>query len=333
VAVPTDPGGPGAHGDVGLVPRVAGPGRPEDHARGRQGFAPSPAAAAWATQALAVDGAAPRPEPMAPRRYRVRARRRELADTVTLVLDPVDEPIAAHRPGQFNMLYAFAVGEAAISVSARAEEGGALLHTVRAVGATSRALCATRPGEVLGVRGPFGTSWGVGDGAAGDVVVVAGGLGLAPLRPAIHELLAERERFGRISLLMGARSPETLLYRRELEAWRSQLDLHVEATVDAADASWRGHVGLVTRLLDQAPFDPANTLALACGPEVMMRFTAQALVDRGVPAGAVRVSLERNMKCAIAFCGHCQLGPTFICRDGPVFPWSRVERLLALREV
>jgi NAD(P)H-flavin reductase len=311
---------------------VAGPGRPEDRGRGLRGLAPEPQAAAWAVGALAAGGAA-RPEPMAPCRYRVRTRRRELADTVTLLLDPVDAPIDAHLPGQFNMLYAFAVGEAAISVSGRATADGALLHTIRAVGATSRALCAARPGETVGVRGPFGTSWGVGDGAGGDVVVVAGGLGLAPLRPAIHQLLAERERYGRISLLMGARSPGMLLFRPELESWRGHLDLHVEATVDAAGAGWRGHVGLVTRLLEQAPFDPASTLALACGPEVMMRFVAQALVDRGVPAQAVRVSLERNMKCAIAFCGHCQLGPDFVCRDGPVFPWSRVERLLTLREV
>jgi NAD(P)H-flavin reductase len=322
VASPADLGSP-----------VAGRGRPEDHGRGLRGLAPEPEAAAWAVGALAAAGGAGAwPEPMAPRRYRVRARRRELADTVTLLLDPVDEPIGAYLPGQFNMLYAFAVGEAAISVSGRATADGALPHTIRAVGATSRALCAARPGEMVGVRGPFGTSWGVGDGAGGDVVVVAGGLGLAPLRPAIHQLLAERERYGRISLLVGARSPETLLFRHELESWRGHFDLHVEATVDAAGAGWHGHVGLVTGLLEHAPFDPASTLALACGPEVMMRFTAQALVDRGVPADAVRVSLERNMKCAIAFCGHCQLGPTFVCRDGPVFPWSRVERLVGIRE-
>jgi NAD(P)H-flavin reductase len=314
------------------VPNVDGPGRPGDHARGRAGLAPDPAAAAWAPQALPADPRELRPDPMAPRPYRVRSRQRELTDTVTLVLDPVGEPIGSCRPGQFNMLYAFGIGEAAISVSALPGDG-TLVHTVRDVGAISRGLCAAAPGDVVGVRGPFGTGWDVADGEGADVVVVAGGLGLAPLRPAVHELLADRGRYGRISVLVGARSPETLLYPDELERWRSQVDLHVEATVDTAGPDWRGHVGLVTRLIGPAPFDPDNTLALSCGPEVMMGFTALALIDRGVDPSAVRVSLERNMKCAIAFCGHCQLGPTFVCRDGAVLAWDRVERLLAIREL
>lgn len=270
---------------------------------------------------------------MVPSRYRVRQRRRELADTVTLALEPLDGPAPRYRPGQFNMLYAFGVGEVPVSVSGDPETGGPLLHTVRAAGAVTRALCAARPGDVLGLRGPFGTAWDLESAAGRDVVVIAGGIGLAPLRPAVYRLLAERERYGKVVVLVGARSPDTLLYARELRAWRGRFDIEVEVTVDRAERDWRGHVGVVTELLAGVPLDPARTVGLVCGPEVMMRLAARALVDRGVPTSAVRVSLERNMKCAVGHCGHCQLGTVLVCRDGAVFDYQRVASLLALREV
>lgn len=270
---------------------------------------------------------------MLPSLYRVRRRRRELADTVTLALEPVDGPALRYEPGQFNMLYAFGVGEVPISISGDPETAGPLLHTIRAAGAVTRALCAARPGDVLGVRGPFGTAWELELAAGRDVVVIAGGIGLAPLRPAVYRLLAERERYARITALVGARSPDTLLYPRELGAWRDRFDIDVEVTVDHAERGWRGHVGVVTELLAGVPLDPARTVAMVCGPEVMMRLAARALVDRGVPGSAVRVSLERNMKCAVGHCGHCQLGPVLVCRDGAVLDYQRVARLLALREV
>jgi NAD(P)H-flavin reductase len=270
---------------------------------------------------------------MVPTLWRVRRRRRELADTVTLALEPLDGPALRYEPGQFNMLYVFGVGEVPMSISGDPGADGPLLHTVRAVGAVSRALCAARPGDVLGVRGPFGTGWELRHAEGRDVVVVAGGIGLAPLRPAVYRLLAERHRYGRIAILVGARSPDTLLYQGELRAWRGRFDIDVEVTVDHAERGWRGHVGVVTELLADLPLDPARATALVCGPEVMLRLAARALADRGVPPPAIRVSLERNMKCAVGHCGHCQLGPVLVCRDGAVFDYQRVAPLLAVREL
>ncbi len=265
---------------------------------------------------------------MLPLRYRVRRRMVETADTVTLVLDPVGEPIVAPLPGQFTMMYAFGVGEIPISVSGHAD--GGIVHTVRSVGAVSTAVAGTRAGDVLGIRGPFGTDWAVPPD--GDLVVVAGGIGLAPLRPVIRQAAAERSRYGRVSVLVGARTPADLLYPAEYGTWR-KAGLDVRVTVDRADAGWTGHVGVVTTVLDGLPADPAATTAFVCGPEVMMRFAARALVDRGVRPEAVRVSLERNMRCGIALCGHCQLGPLLVCRDGPVVGYDRAAPLLAVKEL
>jgi NAD(P)H-flavin reductase len=273
------------------------------------------------------------PGPMLPSPYRVAQRRRELADTVTLALEPLDGAPFRYQAGQFNMLYAFGIGEAPISISGDPGAGGPLLHTVRAAGAVTRALCAARPGEVLGVRGPFGTAWDLDAVAGRDVVVIAGGIGLAPLRPAVSRLLAERERYGRISILVGARSPQTLLYPGELHAWRGRFDIQVEVTVDRAERGWYGQVGVVTELLADLPLDPERTVGLVCGPEVMLRLAARALVDRDVPAESVQVSLERNMKCAVGHCGHCQFGPVLVCREGAVLDYRRVAPLLAIKEV
>ncbi len=257
--------------------------------------------------------------------------RRETHDTWTLTLD-TGGPFA-FAPGQFNMLYVPGVGEVPISISGDPTSPGPLVHTLRAVGAVTRALCSLKPGDLVGVRGPFGTPWPVDQAEGLDVVIVAGGIGLAPLRPALYYLLRQREWYGKIVLLYGARSPRDLLYRRELERWRGRFDLVVEVTVDHADPSWRGHVGVVTRLIPEVSFDPWNTLALVCGPEIMMRFTAQALLDRKVPPENLYLSLERNMQCGVGLCGHCQLGPFFVCKDGPVFAYPRVAPFLGKREV
>jgi NAD(P)H-flavin reductase len=270
---------------------------------------------------------------MMPRPHRVRRRRRETHDTVTLALEPLDDSDAVTcQPGQFNMLYCFGVGEIPVSVSRRAMPGGPLLHTVRSVGAVSAALCRARTGEVIGVRGPFGTGWGLDDVEGADLVLIAGGVGLAPLRSALDFALAKRRRFGRLVLLVGARSPEELIFARELRRLQSRQDVQVRVTVDRATPTWGGHVGVVTQLLPEAAFDPARVLALVCGPEVMMRFTATALLGRGLGAEQIRVSLERNMKCAIGWCGHCQLGPEFVCKDGPVRSWAQAAPLLAVKE-
>lgn len=266
---------------------------------------------------------------MVPVPYRVARRRRETHDTWTLELEPADgAPVEPCAPGQFAMLYAFGKGEVPISVSALP-----LVHTIRAVSKVSAALCDTRRGDVLGVRGPFGTSWPVEAAEGADVVVLTGGIGLAPLRPVVHHVLAHRERYGRVVVLHGARSPKELLYTAELERWRGRFDVEVEVAVDQADAGWRGRVGVVATLVPKANFDPDHTVAMICGPEVMMRFAVAALQERGVPERAMFVSLERSMKCAIGLCGHCQLGPAFICKDGPVFRWDAVEALLRVREL
>jgi len=280
---------------------------------------------------------------MLPTPFRVTRRRRETADTVTLTLAGNLEPAAPaaakvpaaarFRPGQFNMLYGFGVGEVPISMSGDSTDGRSLTHTIRSVGAVSRALGELRRGDTVGVRGPFGTSWPVDELAGHDLLVIAGGIGLAPLRPAIYHLLGQRERYGDLAILCGARSPGDLIFRRELERWRGRFDLQVEVTVDHAASGWRGPVGVVTELIEQARVDPADTTALICGPEFMMRFTLQELERLGVPPERCWVSLERNMHCGIGLCGHCQLGGSLICRDGPVFPWPRVAPLLAVREL
>lgn len=272
-------------------------------------------------------------DPMLPVFAKVIDRRQELDDVWTVDLEVDDPEILAFAPGQFNMLYAPGIGEAAISVSGDPDGATRLVHTIRDVGKVSHALAALEPGMTVGVRGPFGTAWPVEAAEGMDVVIIAGGLGLAPLRPAIYHILANRERYGRIALLCGARSPADILFPEEIGEWRRNLDLQIEITVDHADTTWRGHVGVVTNLIRSADFDPADTTALVCGPEIMMRFGAQALTDLGVAEDAIHLSMERHMKCALGHCGRCQYGPYLICRDGAVMSFDRLRRLLTLREL
>jgi len=270
--------------------------------------------------------------PMWPAGYLVAGRKEETSDTVTLMLRPAGNPIEPPRPGQFTMLYAFGVGEVPVSVSGFRPGGQTLVQTIRSVGAVTRALCAAAPGTMLGVRGPFGTDWQVGGAEGRDLLVVAGGIGLAPLRPVLLAALAERARYRRVVLLAGARSPGDLIFTRELETWRRR-GADVRVTVDHGQPGWDGRVGLVTGLITGALADPARTAAFVCGPEIMMRLSAQALADAGVPARGIRVSLERNMRCGVALCGHCQLGPLLTCRDGPVVSYAEAAPLLAIREL
>ena len=275
-------------------------------------------------------------DPALPRAYRVVSRRADTADTATLDLEAADEPLPAFAPGQFAMLTAYGIGEVPISLSGGGDTGDGrarrLTHTIRAVGAVSRALQGTGPGGVVGVRGPFGTSWDVPSAAGHDVVVVAGGIGLAPVRPVLRAVLAARAAYGRVTLLVGGRTPADLLYPDDLRDFAAA-GVEVAVTVDRPADGWTGHVGVVTTLIAGAGFDPARTTAFVCGPEVMMRFTARALTGRGVPATRVRVSLERNMRCGVGWCGHCQLGPLLICRDGPVVDYARAEPLMLIREL
>jgi NAD(P)H-flavin reductase len=268
---------------------------------------------------------------MTPRPFRVVERRRDTADTWTLGLEPVSGPPLRAGPGQFAMLYAFGIGEVPISVSQTDEM--VLFHTVRAVGAVTEAICASAPGSMLGVRGPFGNTWPVEQAAGSDVVVVAGGIGLAPLWPVVHHVLRHRSDYEGAALLYGSRTPPDLLYRGELDRLRARGEIDVDVTVDAAGRDWRGKVGVVPRLIAEARFDPGRAAAFVCGPEVMIRFAAEALLDRGVPSERIFASMERNMTCGLGYCGHCQLGPTLICRDGPVYRFDVLEPLLAVREL
>ncbi|MBK8025278.1 MAG: FAD/NAD(P)-binding protein [Chloroflexi bacterium] len=273
-------------------------------------------------------------DPMLPVPYRIQHARWDTDDTYSLELARDDgEAIPPYEAGQFNMLYVYGVGEIPISISGDPARRDMLVHTTRAVGTVTRAMSTLKVGDTIGIRGPFGTTWPVDSARGRDVVIVAGGIGLAPLRPAMYRILARREHYNRVVLLYGARSPGDVLYRKQLEQWRSQFDLDVFVTVDRATGNWRGSVGLVTSLIGRAPFDPSNTAAMVCGPEVMMRFTALELEKRGVKPELIHVSMERNMKCAIGLCGHCQYGPYFICKDGPVFQYNRVQHLLSKWEI
>ncbi len=274
------------------------------------------------------------PDPMLPQLYRVQRVRREIPDTFTLELEPEEGvEVPPFASGQFNMLYVFGVGEIPISISGDPARRRPLVHTTRAVGTVSKAMRELKPEDVIGVRGPFGSHWPIERAMGKDVVIVAGGIGLAPLRSAMYQVISQREKYGKVVLLYGARTPEDILYRREVEHWRAHFDLEVYVTVDNATGKWRGSVGVVTRLIPRAPFDPLNTAAMICGPEIMMRFTAAELEKRGVATENIFVSMERNMKCAIGQCGHCQYGPHFVCKDGPVFQYSRVQHLLTKWEI
>lgn len=257
--------------------------------------------------------------------------RRETSDTVTLTLVPPGD--FGFEPGQFNMLYVPGVGEAPISISSDPADTARVLHTIRAVGPVTTALCAARTGDTVSVRGPFGTAWPVRRAELGDVVIVAGGIGLPPLRPAIHQVLAHRASYRRVIVLYGARTPEDLLFTDQLRSWQAQFGLTVEITVDTATASWPGHVGVVPGLIQRVRFDPASTTVFTVGPEIMMRLAVRALLDAGVPAGRVFLSMERGMQCGVALCGHCQFGPYLVCRDGPVFGYPQVARWLRVREL
>jgi len=269
---------------------------------------------------------------MEPVFYRVVSREVENADSVTLRLEPIATRLPAPEPGQFNMLYAFGVGEIAISVCGLAADGG-VVHTVRAVGAVSAAVCAAEPGAAVGVRGPFGTTWGLDTAEGRDLVIVAGGVGLAPLRPVVLGALADRERYGRVVLIAGARAERDFLYAGELRQWQSDPRLEVHQTVDIPIQGWLGESGFVTEPLRRLSLNPGRTKAFLCGPESMMRFSAKVLLDKGVAAQDIRVSLERNMQCGIGWCGHCQLGQLLLCRDGPVVGYDVARPLLETAEL
>jgi len=278
--------------------------------------------------------AAAKIDPMLPQPYCVREVVKETVDTFTPTLEPSNGTGSDRfQPGQFSMLWVFGVGELPISISGHPAQHDRLVYTVRSVGQATHALVSREVGDGVGVRGPFGTGWPVDLAQGRDVLVIAGGIGLAPLRPVIYEVLHNREKYGRLVILYGARSPRDLLYRKELAAWARHRDTQVLVTVDYGGLSWRGHVGVVTTLFKYARLQPARSVAMACGPEIMMRFVARDLETHGLARENIYLSMERNMKCAVGFCGHCQYGPHFICKDGPIFSYDRMRPLLEKYEL
>ena len=273
-------------------------------------------------------------DPMVPRPFKVKEIIRESHDTVTLDLQPENpdkEP--GFAPGQFNMLYTFGVGEVPISISGSSSGADSYLHTIRDVGKVTHALASLKRGQKVGLRGPFGNAWPIEQAKSRDVVIMAGGIGLAPLRPALYALLSQRDQYGNISLLYGSRTREDLLFHHEFETWKGKYGVQVKVSVDTADRDWKGNVGVVTTLIHRVSFDPSNCIAMICGPEIMMRFSAMELVQAGLEEDKIYMTMERNMKCAVGFCGHCQFGPAFICKDGPVFSYDRIKPFISTREI
>lgn len=227
--------------------------------------------------------------------------------------------------GQFNMVYLFGVGEVAISIVSDPDEPEIVDHTIRAVGRVTSAIARLQPGGTLGIRGPFGQGWPLEAGHGRDVVIVTGGLGCAPVVGAIEYIFRRRRNYGAVTILHGVKTPRDLLYRERFDAWRKQPNTEVLLASDRPDKVWSHHVGVVTELFERVSIDAENTMVLMCGPEIMMRMGVPILLRRGVPATAVYVSLERHMECGIGLCGHCQMGPYFLCKDGPVMRYDRVE--------
>lgn len=231
------------------------------------------------------------------------------------------------------MIYLPGLGEVAISISGDPGKCGGVPHTIREAGIVTQALAALEEGSSIGLRGPFGSSWPMDLARGKDVILVAGGIGLAPLRPVIYSILADRESYGTVSILYGCRTPSRMLYTEEFDTWRAA-KIAVKTTVDRTNDEWGGNVGVVTSLLDRLRLnDASQTILMTCGPEVMMWYTIQTALERGLLKESIFVSLERNMNCAIGLCGHCQFGPEFICKNGPVFRYDRVASILRIDDL
>jgi NAD(P)H-flavin reductase len=256
---------------------------------------------------------------------------REAENINTYRLQLLDEQVRQQfrfEAGQFNMVYLFGVGEVAISIVSDPDEPRFLDHTIRAVGRITKAIADLQPGDVLGIRGPFGRGWPLDEARGRDVVIVTGGLGCAPVVGAIEYIFRRRAQYGSVKILHGVKTPQDLLYGERFDAWRRSPDTEVLLTSDQPDKAWKYHIGVVTELFERVSIDPPKSIVLVCGPEIMMRVGVPILIRRGIPATAVYVSLERHMECGIGLCGHCQMGPYFLCKDGPVMRYDRVAQWL-----
>lgn len=268
--------------------------------------------------------------PYLPREAEIIERTAESGDTFTLQLRLTDGQPYSFEPGQFNMLYLYGAGEVPISIVGEPEDG-VLTHTIRALGRITNGLAALGPGDRIGLRGPFGRGWPMREAEGRDILIVTGGLGCAPSVSIIHHILDHRDRYGHLYILQGVKHTDDLIWRDQYDAWAALPDVTVLLAADVAAPGWHGHVGLVTALFDQLTFDPRRTFAMLCGPEIMMRASADTLHVRGLASDVIFLSMERNMQCAVGHCGHCQMGAPFVCRDGPVFRWPEIRELLGAR--
>ena len=268
---------------------------------------------------------------MIPEAYTVRKKSKETHDIFSLLLHP-EKDCMTFKPGQFNMLYLPGQGEVPISFSGKNGDGG-IIHTIRKVGSVTDKLSLLREGDEIGIRGPFGRGWPVERARDRDVVLVAGGIGLAPLRPVIHEVMENRNKYNKLILLYGTRTPDDILFEKELHDWLARFDIDVILSVDRSVPGWHGHAGVIPNFIQGTDFDPKNACAMICGPEIMMNFSVKALLARGMKAEDIYISMERNMKCAVGHCGHCQFGAFFICKDGPVFSYPEVSGIIGLKEI
>lgn len=271
---------------------------------------------------------------MIPDVYTIDSIHRENHDTFTLALrSQSGATVNSFLPGQFNMLYIFGVGEVPISISGDPASKDIVIHTTRSVGTVTGEMQKLECGDSIGLRGPYGSAWPMERIKGADLLIVAGGLGLAPLRSVIYQVISEREQYGNVTILYGTRSPDDIIFSNELSEWERGSDIDVVVTVDHAVGHWHGKVGVVTTLIPEISIDPENTMSMICGPEIMMKYTVSELQKAGIDENDIYVSLERNMKCAVGLCGRCQYGPEFICKDGPVFSYSRIKKLLRIKEL
>lgn len=262
---------------------------------------------------------------------RIAAKQQEASDIVSFRLRLIDPDIRhsfRFQAGQFNMLYAFGVGEVAISIVSDPDEPEFLDHTIHIVGRTTRVIGRMQIGDTLGIRGPYGQGWPMDAAREKDVLIITGGLGCAPVVGAIEYMFQRREQYGAIKILHGVKAPHDLLYRERFDAWRRHPNTEVHLTSDEPGKTWHYHIGVVTELFDQVNLNPDRTLVMMCGPEIMMRVASNTLSRRGLRPDQMYVSLERHMECGIGLCGHCQLGPFFLCKDGPVMRLDTIMPLL-----
>ena len=277
------------------------------------------------TKLLEVEVAV-QPEPMLPAAAVIREIKPESYGISTFMIGLKDQSKASapFEPGQFNMLHLPGFGEVAISISSDPASPELMGHTIRYAGVVTRALGRLKVGDTLGLRGPYGHGWPLQESLGKDLLIVTGGIGMAPLRPVLLHVIRHRKLYGRVIVLYGGRTPQDLLYQDEFDTWREQgIELHV--SVDRADETWKGQVGVIPMIFYKIRLEHKNTVVFTCGPEIMMRFVIFEALARRIPKDAIYVSMERNMKCAIGVCGHCQVGPTFICKEGPVLKYAAIE--------